>query len=47
MVAGGQFRDHAAVAGVDLDLAVDRMGQQALAVALGGDAGLGAGGLDA
>jgi len=51
VVAAGQFRHHPAVFGVQRDLAVDRVRQQAITAGAGGvvdgDAGLVAGGFDA
>ena len=51
MVAAGQFGHHAAVFGVQGDLAVDRVGTQAVGARAGrvvhGHAGLIAGGFDA
>ena len=47
MVAGGEFRHHAAVAGVQFDLAVERVRKQPGAGVVERDAGLVAGCLDA
>ena len=47
MITRGQLRHHAAVVGVQGDLAVQGVGQQALFGVVNGDAGFIAGGLDA
>ena len=46
MVAGGQLRDHAAIFGMQLHLAVQGMAQQACVASVNGHAGFITGGLD-